>query len=70
MKNLIPLEEIYARIPKIECKGLCAASCGPIMFGVEEATRTRKALSGEIKPVEDDLSCKALRFGQCMIYDD
>lgn len=31
------LAELYARIPSVDCKGLCAKSCGPIMCGEAEA---------------------------------
>jgi hypothetical protein len=36
------LEAIYARIPRIECKGLCHTSCGHIGLSEIEALRMRQ----------------------------
>jgi Fe-S-cluster containining protein len=64
------LHELYARIPKIKCKGLCTDECTTIgMFPAEFAQITR--VGGE--PPRLDLltrRCNYLRDGQCAVYDD
>lgn len=64
------LDEIYASIPKLRCKGLCTSSCGPIMFGKEESGRITQILGKPLEPVGENLTCKALACGQCMIYEN
>lgn len=34
------LAAVYARIPAIDCKGLCARSCGPVIAELAEAEAT------------------------------
>lgn len=79
------LDEIYARIPAIECKGLCAKSCGPIMCGRSEAERLpgehRRLRSPSGLPVAEiphaekrrggelQLRCVHLRNGRCTVYE-
>lgn len=36
------LEQIYAELPRIACKGLCQESRGPISFSQLEGERIRK----------------------------
>jgi hypothetical protein len=69
------LEAIYARIPDINCKGLCQDACGPITGGHRELVRMRRA-GVTLLPVLDQVealattgySCPALVDGQCSTY--
>lgn len=36
------LADVYARVPRINCKGLCSECCGPIMVHEEEARRMER----------------------------
>lgn len=72
------LEDVYAQIPPVECKGLCQDSCGPIaMSVVEEARISRRGYS--IPPMADALAalergedwyCPALVDRRCAVYED
>lgn len=70
------LEELYARIPAMECRGKCQGACGPI--GMSEAEHRRIVMLGvpmlknrgehdrDDKTVGD---CPALGlYGQCTVY--
>jgi Fe-S-cluster containining protein len=71
------LEELYARVPAIGCKGLCTESCGPIDGGFRELVRLRRA--GVYLPprheaikqlaVTGDYTCPALVDGRCSAYE-
>jgi Fe-S-cluster containining protein len=37
------LDAIYARLPRIDCRGLCAGSCGAIILTATEAERMKQA---------------------------
>lgn len=61
------IEKIYAKLPTMDCKGLCAESCGPIVFSQAEADRMVK--KGITPPgFDDSATCTALRAGRCSIY--
>lgn len=73
------LDAIYARIPKLSCKGRCADSCGPIGMTVLE--RERIARRGVAIPTHQEalrrvsagvpgcLNCPALTaVGRCSVY--
>lgn len=62
------ITEAYAKLPPMQCKGLCGHSCGPIgMSGVEEG-RFRER--GVPVPGMMDPSCPSLDFaGRCSNYD-
>ena len=70
------IEEIYARIPDIRCKGLCDAYCGPILLAKCEALRINARLGREqAKPLGTSLEkCleKTIRSGveRCSLYDE
>lgn len=74
----LTLEEIYASIPSVECKGLCQDSCGPIAMSVTEDDRIRSqgfdipSMADAIAALEggEDYYCPALDDGQCAVYDD
>ena len=72
------LEDVWARIPPLECKGLCQESCGPIAMSNLEAARIR-ARGQEIPPLAEglaavergeDYNCPALVDGGCSVYED
>lgn len=71
------LEEVYAAIPEIACKGLCVDSCGPIAMSREEEARlaergvTVPPLPDALAAVErgEDYYCPALHDGRCGVYD-
>lgn len=71
------LERIYRSVPKVACRGLCAASCGPIHMSAEE--RRRIADRGVTIPLPAEAieqlthggySCPALIDGRCSVYED
>lgn len=66
----VTLQEIYAAIPKIECKKLCAAYCGPVPFTPEERKRMIRVF-GSMPKLSDGLSCGALCSisGTCNAYE-
>lgn len=71
------LEEVYARIPAVACKGLCVDSCGPIAMSVDEEARLHERgvkvppLPDAVAAVErgEDYYCPALEDGRCRVYD-
>jgi Fe-S-cluster containining protein len=71
------LADVYARIPAVECKGLCQESCGPIAMSRDEDRRLRQ-LGVALPPMADavaaiergeDYWCPALRDGRCNVYE-
>lgn len=74
------LDALYEQLPKIECRGLCWNSCGPIDMSDAERQRIRETHDIEIVPFthvaaemwDDDspLHCKALGpLHQCKVYE-
>lgn len=75
-RRRVSLEQLYARIPEVQCKGLCQDSCGPIAMSREEEERIR-ATGVVILPMADALAaldrgedyyCPALVDGKCSVY--
>lgn len=72
------LDELYASLPAIECKGLCARSCGPVMCEPSEALRaggkykllTLNGRTVAAYEVDRKLRCNLLRNGRCTAYDN
>lgn len=68
------LAELYARIPALDCQGLCWRTCGPIAMSVRESQRARAAgfkIPDERKVThqEETYVCPALtRDRRCAIY--
>lgn len=72
------LERIYRAVPTVECRGLCAQSCGPI--DMSDAERNRIEARGVTMPKREQLmdniiergtcDCPALVDERCSIYDD
>jgi len=69
------LDAVYAQIPDVGCKGLCAASCGPIEMSYRERSRIRERTginipSGIQLVKSGSLTCPALTDeGQCGAYE-
>ncbi len=70
---------IYAAVPKIFCKGLCTASCGPIMASTRERShfeaKTGHAFPDAVSMMQEAVktrrvpSCPRLNaIGQCDSY--
>jgi len=68
------LDGLYAQLPTLECKGLCAHSCIPIDVSPGERVRIRREYDVEI-PEPDELfaqgckTCVALKDGRCSVYE-
>lgn len=83
MKNkYAKLEELYKRIPKLECKGLCHQTCAFIAASKVERKRVKERLHKDIfisidsvykNPekfrLQDIRYCKALKDKRCSIYN-
>lgn len=75
------LAEIYAKIPSIECKGLCQESCGIIPVHRPELKRIRKKTDVDLDAHTVKLdgitaifnsttdTCPLLVDGRCSVYD-
>jgi uncharacterized protein len=65
------LEALYARIPDMECKGLCASvACEHIPMSQTERARLEAAVGRDVTIPEDaPLICPALEAGRCSVYD-
>lgn len=68
LSQLSLVKKIYASLPRIDCQGACADSCGPIAYSIAEAEIVR--LSGGDPPTcGSGGMCSALsRKGKCRIY--
>lgn len=64
------LEALYAELPHLECRGLCAVSCGAISMGLHEARRIER-VSGESLRLMTSLSenCPYLEAERCAVYE-
>lgn len=62
------LNDLYAELPALKCKQLCAESCGPIVMTRVEWQRVCKTLSEERKAI-GSLTCPILENGLCAAYD-
>lgn len=70
------LAALYAQVPDVQCKGLCADSCGPIDMHPRERQRLREAgvrIPGPQAALEQlvatgEYSCPALVDGRCGVY--
>ena len=73
------IEDLWAKVPDIRCKGLCTQSCGPIDCSPHERQRVKVRHGFTIPTIEDasmDIAggrvkmCRALKDGRCSIYED
>lgn len=62
------LDDIYARMPRANCKGLCQAYCGFIACTELEAKRMEEAAGGVKLAVGADGFCVYLKEGRCSVY--
>ena len=46
------LDDLYARLPQVECKGLCWDACGPLRMTEVEYTRLARAHGGTVPPYD------------------
>jgi Fe-S-cluster containining protein len=68
------LDALYARLPVIDCAGLCAESCGPIDMTFRERARIREHGQRITEPekalARPGFRCDALTAaGRCGVYD-
>lgn len=66
------LADVYARLPRIECKRLCVSSCEPIAWSRSEGHAMRRAAGVKsIGLVGPDMLCPMLdrEAGLCTIYE-
>jgi Fe-S-cluster containining protein len=61
------MEGVYARVPEIQCKGLCTDSCGPVNGSRFEVERL-EAMTGRKLGHGPDLTCTMLEGGRCVGY--
>ncbi len=65
---------IYAALPTIGCKGLCAHSCGPVAVAaierrvIEERSGLPLDINGE--GAAEGMLCNHLARGRCTVYSD
>lgn len=72
MSQKSELKALYAEVPKLKCKGLCQASCGPIAMTRLENSVIKKRIGRNFPaPSRFDHSCAMLtQVGRCSIYGD
>jgi Fe-S-cluster containining protein len=71
-QSLELLEELYAALPSLECRGKCAESCTPIDMSDAERARIADTHGIRIPPRDEAAgrSCPALTFlGTCQVYE-
>jgi hypothetical protein len=63
------LDDLYAQVPDVGCKGLCVNSCGSVAMSPEEQRRI--AERGVHLPLLAAFvdHCPALRNGRCSVYE-
>lgn len=61
------LEEIYAQVPEVHCKGLCTQACGPVLASPAE-NQIILERHGSLPLPLPNLQCDKLKEGRCSIY--
>lgn len=61
------LDELYASIPRIDCRRLCVDSCGPIVYHAREKERMA-AVAGAREPDLQRLVCGYFEDGACAAH--
>ncbi len=66
------LDDIYAKLPTIECKGKCQECCGPIIMSGLESQRIQGATGLPLAIIDTEtLRCPYLTDeGKCSVYDN
>ena len=67
-KRRAELVALYAELPTIQCAGLCAESCGPVLMGRVEWQSLCRA-GGERRVAANDLTCPYLEEERCSVYE-
>lgn len=62
------LKDVYAKVPKIACKGLCHESCGWIACGKKEADAMQAAHGDRLTFVRGVNRCGYLVENRCAVY--
>lgn len=63
------LDELYATLPTVDCKGLCHECCGPVLMSREEWVRIKQRL-GRTPVGRADLRCPMLTAdNKCSVHD-
>lgn len=76
-QRIAALDAVYAKLPRLECRGLCHDSCGPIFMTTLEGQRIRQRTGRNltVSPAGPDrpgrwLVCSALTDdNRCAVYD-
>jgi Fe-S-cluster containining protein len=73
------LDELYSRLPRLDCQGVCADSCGPIPAGGAERERMERARGRRLEApeirteidghIEACHECSMMDDGRCSVYD-
>lgn len=71
----VELDKMYATLPKLDCKGLCQESCGPIDMSIAERKRIPIQITAPGEALRmifqdgADYNCDALDVeGRCSVY--
>lgn len=70
------LHKVYAKVPALECKGLCTDSCTGISMRLSERKHLLRTLGGPPVPhflargFQGHRVCPLLRQGRCTVYHD
>lgn len=64
------VQEIYALVPDVECKGLCVQACGPILMSRIEQQIIESEYGTLPEPSGPRLTCSKLVDGRCSIYQN
>lgn len=68
VKRMALFDKLYRQVPKIECKGLCSESCGPIAASEFEVKRLEMAANRPLT-VDAELTCSMLVEKRCSVYE-
>lgn len=60
------VRDIWAKVPRIECKGLCANSCGPIPCSSVERKLVEERAGKKLRT--EGMTCNMLKNGRCTVY--
>ena len=64
------LDALYAELPQLECRGLCADSCGAISMGLHEARRIERLTAQPLRLMATlEQSCPYLEAERCTVYE-
>jgi hypothetical protein len=65
------IDALYAKVPEIECKGLCQESCGPILMSRVEWKRITRRVGDAARHLRPGLTCPMLApNGRCRVYSN